>query len=55
MSGCIQYSLPGLVMPITKMLMAGVMGGLKTVVMTGVIFDDFVWGDNLIFSPLSLK
>ena len=36
-------------------VMAGVMAGLKTVVMTGVIFDDFVWGDNLIFSPLCLK
>ena len=27
--------------------MAGVMAGLMTVVMTGVIFDDFVWGDTL--------
>ena len=28
--------------------MAGVMGGLKTVVMTGVIFDDFVLGDDVL-------
>ena len=36
-------------------VIAGVIAGLKTVVMTGVIFDDFVWADDLIFSPLSLK